>query len=94
MAENLPIEWTHHTFNPWIGCTKVSAACDFCYAEAWDAQGLLKMPSRWGPLAARTTVDDLVALFNQVDVEDGGHYQSQEYQQALRAEAAKALTTS
>src|SRR5690606_14613384 len=23
-----------HTFNPWIGCTKVSPACDGCYAEA------------------------------------------------------------
>lgn len=38
MAENSGIEWTHHTFNPWIGCTKVSAACDHCYAEAWDAR--------------------------------------------------------
>lgn len=27
------IEWAHHTFNPWIGCTKVSPACDNCYAE-------------------------------------------------------------
>lgn len=27
MAENSGIEWTHHTFNPWIGCTKVSPAC-------------------------------------------------------------------
>lgn len=33
MAENSAIEWTHHTFNPWIGCTKVSPACDNCYAE-------------------------------------------------------------
>ena len=38
MAENSSIEWTHHTFNPWIGCTKVSAACDNCYAEAWNAR--------------------------------------------------------
>lgn len=28
------IEWCDFTFNPWIGCTRVSAACDFCYAEA------------------------------------------------------------
>ncbi len=35
MAENSKIEWTDHTFNPWIGCTKVSPACDHCYAEAW-----------------------------------------------------------
>lgn len=54
MAENSGIEWTHHTFNPWIGCTKVSAACDHCYAEAWDARGLQKLPTRWGPHAART----------------------------------------
>jgi protein gp37 len=33
MAENSKISWTHHTFNPWIGCTKVSPACDHCYAE-------------------------------------------------------------
>jgi protein gp37 len=33
MAENSKIEWTTHTFNPWIGCTKVSPACDGCYAE-------------------------------------------------------------
>jgi protein gp37 len=33
MAENSNIEWTDHTFNPWIGCTKVSPGCDHCYAE-------------------------------------------------------------
>lgn len=32
MAENSKIEWTDHTFNPWIGCTKVSPACANCYA--------------------------------------------------------------
>lgn len=35
MAKNSQIEWTHHTFNPWWGCTKVSPACDNCYAELW-----------------------------------------------------------
>lgn len=35
MAKNSSIEWTHHTFNPWWGCAKVSPACDHCYAEAW-----------------------------------------------------------
>lgn len=34
MAENTKIEWAHHTFNPWIGCTKVGPGCDHCYAEA------------------------------------------------------------
>jgi protein gp37 len=32
VAENSKIEWTDHTFNPWIGCTRVSPACDNCYA--------------------------------------------------------------
>ncbi|PJJ99975.1 hypothetical protein CO615_04690 [Lysobacteraceae bacterium NML75-0749] len=35
MAENTKIEWADHTFNPWIGCTKISPACDHCYAEGW-----------------------------------------------------------
>jgi protein gp37 len=33
MAEGSAIEWTDHTFNPWIGCTKVGPGCDNCYAE-------------------------------------------------------------
>jgi protein gp37 len=54
MAENSNIEWTHHTFNPWIGCQKVSPGCDHCYAETWDARGLQQRESRWGAHAART----------------------------------------
>lgn len=27
------IEWTEMTWNPTVGCTKVSAGCKFCYAE-------------------------------------------------------------
>ena len=52
MAENSKIEWTDHTFNCWIGCTKVSPACDFCYAEKqndhrqWNRAG-------WGAHAPR-----------------------------------------
>lgn len=34
MGKNSSIEWTHHTFNPWWGCTKVSPACQNCYAES------------------------------------------------------------
>lgn len=33
MAENSLIAWTRHTFNPWMGCMKVSAGCANCYAE-------------------------------------------------------------
>lgn len=33
MSENTKIEWCDHTFNPWIGCTKISPGCKHCYAE-------------------------------------------------------------
>lgn len=33
MGSDTKIEWCHHTFNPWIGCAKVSAGCKNCYAE-------------------------------------------------------------
>lgn len=35
MSENSKIEWTDHTFNPWIGCAAVGPGCDNCYAAAW-----------------------------------------------------------
>jgi len=35
MGKESKIEWTHHTFNPWWGCVRVSPACKFCYAESW-----------------------------------------------------------
>lgn len=46
MAENSKIEWTRHTWNPWIGCTKVSPACDHCYAEAMMDRRYGR--ARWG----------------------------------------------
>jgi len=33
MADNTSIEWTEATWNPTVGCTKVSPGCDRCYAE-------------------------------------------------------------
>jgi protein gp37 len=33
MADQTSIEWADSTFNPWMGCSKVSPACDHCYAE-------------------------------------------------------------
>ena len=52
MARHSKISWTSATFNPWIGCTKVSPGCDNCYAEAFDNRlggGL------WGKGAPRRT---------------------------------------
>lgn len=50
MAEDTSIEWAHHTFNPWMGCTKVSPACDHCYAERDTARWKMV---EWGPHAER-----------------------------------------
>jgi protein gp37 len=50
MGENTKIEWATHTFNPWTGCTKVSPACDHCYAEGWAKRsGMVE----WGPGKSR-----------------------------------------
>lgn len=47
MGEDTKIQWCHHTFNPWMGCTRVSPACDACYADAgskrFAAQHKLKL---------------------------------------------------
>lgn len=31
--EGTGISWVQFTFNPWLGCQKVSPACDHCYAD-------------------------------------------------------------
>lgn len=46
MGENSFISWCDHTFNPWIGCTPVSDACDFCYAERDNTRR--KWVEAWG----------------------------------------------
>src|SRR5262245_25797065 len=48
--ENSHIEWTDNTFNPWIGCMKVSPGCQHCYAENWAHRFQHNV---WGP--AKTT---------------------------------------
>ena len=53
MAENSKIEWCDHTFNPWVGCTKISPACDNCYAESWAKRA--GSPELWSGERRRTT---------------------------------------
>lgn len=46
MAETTKIQWCDATFNPWIGCAKVSPGCANCYAERdFD---LRKHVAKWG----------------------------------------------
>lgn len=40
MGDTTEISWADKTFNPWIGCTNISPACDNCYAES--------LAKRWG----------------------------------------------
>lgn len=86
MAEQTPISWADATFNPWIGCTKVSPACDHCYAArdnerrgwvtGWGA-GVPRRrtktwgdPRRWDRKAAVTGIHPRVFCASLADVFD------------------------
>lgn len=55
MGQNSTIEWTHHTFNPWWGCTRVSPGCQHCYAETFAKRVGQKV---WGVEADRRFFGD------------------------------------
>lgn len=50
------ISWTHHTFNPWMGCQKVSQGCKHCYAEKM-VTGRMGKPL-WGPNSRRQVTSE------------------------------------
>lgn len=47
VAEQTGIEWCDATFNPWLGCSKVSPGCARCYAETL-VSGRMGRPGTWG----------------------------------------------
>lgn len=51
MAQRTGIEWTDSTFNPWIGCARVSPGCDHCYAARSTPARTLGIV--WGPGESR-----------------------------------------
>lgn len=51
MAETTKISWADATFNPWIGCSKVSRGCLHCYAEELMDRRYGKV--KWGPTGTR-----------------------------------------
>lgn len=55
MAENSKIEWTDATFNPWEGCSKVSAGCANCYAET---RANRFHTAKWGPHGTRRVASE------------------------------------
>lgn len=86
MVENSKIEWCDHTFSPWVGCTKVSAACDHCYAESWakrtgqgglwlgerrrTTEGNWRLPVKWNRNAAELGIRYRVFCASLSDVFD------------------------
>ncbi len=66
MAEETKISWTQTdgepgaTFNPWLGCQRISPACEHCYAERLVTTRM-RLPV-WGP--PKTTERHRTALSN------------------------------
>lgn len=54
MAEVTKIEWATHTFNLWIGCSKVHTGCAHCYAEAMAG----RFGVTWGPNGTRNRTSE------------------------------------
>jgi protein gp37 len=52
MSEYTKIAWADSTWNPWIGCARVSPACKHCYAEAMNKRFKWN-GGTWGPKALR-----------------------------------------
>lgn len=50
MSANTKIEWTDATWNPIVGCTRVSEGCVNCYAERFAA----RFPDRFGGVSRMT----------------------------------------
>jgi protein gp37 len=52
MMAKTSIEWADFTFNPWRGCSKVSAGCDHCYAEKMSHRNPAVL-GEWGDQGTR-----------------------------------------
>jgi protein gp37 len=61
MSETTNISWTDATWNPWRGCTKVSAGCANCYAETMSRRNPAVL-GVWGP--GKPRVRAVPATFN------------------------------
>lgn len=57
MGEHTKIEWAHHTFNPWRGCSKVSAGCANCYAEKMSRRNTATL-GVWGDGGTRVIASE------------------------------------
>lgn len=68
------IEWTDATWNPMVGCSKVSPGCRECYAETWAAQMVLRLRGLVAKGAAsERTLSTLAAYERVVAMDDAGN---------------------
>lgn len=60
MSRTTTIEWTHHTWNPFVGCSIVSAGCTNCYAmsQAYRLEHAFRFPAYIG--TTRKVKDSIV----------------------------------
>ena len=59
MSETTGIQWTDATFNPWLGCMKVSEECKHCYADTQaKAFDMGKGLPLWGPGSHRRMLSE------------------------------------
>jgi len=86
MGAGTRIEWAHHTHNPWIGCERLSPACDHCYAADWaqrygqahlwqgqrrrTSEQARRQPYKWNAAAAKAGVRQRVFCASLADVFD------------------------
>lgn len=50
--ENTEIEYVHHSFSPWRGCSEVDAGCRFCFAKRGSERNP-RMLGQWGEAGTR-----------------------------------------
>lgn len=75
MGETTNIAWCDSTANLWIGCTKVSPACDNCYAAELMGEGGRFKRVEWGPHGDRSYCKEgwkLLRKFQRAAERNGG----------------------
>lgn len=76
MGKETGIAWCDSTFNPFLGCTKVSQGCKHCYAETLMDTRWQKV--QWGPQGERLRTSDanwrLPLRWNQLAIDEGRRY--------------------
>lgn len=86
MSAGSSIQWTHDTFNPWWGCTKISPGCRSCYAATFahrfgvewgkgelrrlSSENVWDAPIRWNQQAEKSGERRLVFCASMADIFD------------------------